>query len=155
MTESRCEKVHRRCEEVLRILNCAVSSSIRMFQPQCRCRIARGCVVIPQNRKDHIIRRHFTSPVNDPRRSFFLEDEITPEALFTTIIHKLRNGLQPVERGWRGRYVYYIQFSYIVGVFPFAPHARYTSNVKVICDYVVCQYCCRHCPSEVITAFPV
>ena len=136
---------------------CAVTSSIRMFQPQCRCRITRGCVVIPQNREDHIIRRHFTSPINesfDPRRSFFLGDLITPEALFTTIIHELRNGMQPVERSWHGRYVYYVPFPYNVGVFPFAPHAPYTSNVKIICEYVVCQYCFRHCPSEVISAFP-
>ena len=127
-----------------------------MIQPQCSCRITRDCVVIPQNREDHIIRRHFTSPINesfDPRRSFFLEYVITPEALFTIIINELRNGLQSVQRGWGGRYVYYVRFPYNVGVL-FAPHAQYTRNVKIICDYVVCQHCFRHCPSEIISAFP-
>ena len=103
-----------------------------MFQPQCRCRTTRDCVVIPQNREDHIIRRHFFPPINesfDPRRSLFLVDVITPEALFMIIFHKLRNGLQPVERGRHGRYVYYVPFPYDVGVFPFDPRGPYTSNI--------------------------
>ena len=128
-----------------------------MIQPQCRCPITRDCVVIPQNRQDHIIRRHFTSPSDEsfePRRSFFLEGVIIPEDLFAIIIHELRNGRKPEERGWRGRYVYCVPFPSNVGVFPFAPHVPHTSNVKIICDFVVCPYCLRHCPSEVITAFP-
>ena len=127
-----------------------------MIPPQCLCPINRDCVVIPQNRQDHI-RRHFTSPSDEsfePRGSFFLEGVITPEALFAKIIHELRNGRKPEERGWRGRYVYCVPFPSNVGLFPFAPHVPHTSNVKIICDFVVCRYCLRHCPSEVISAFP-
>ena len=129
-----------------------------MLQPQCCCRTTRDCVVIPQNREDHIIRRHFFPPINesfDPRRSLFLVDVITPEALFTIIVHKLRNGLQPERRGLNGRYAYFVPFPYDVGVFPFDPRGPYTSNVvKIICNYVLCQYCFLHCPSEVVTSFP-
>ena len=139
-------------------MKCAVTV-YRMFQPQCRCWTTRDRVVIPQNREDHIIRRHFKfPPINEnfePRRSLFLEHVITPEALFMEVVRELRNGLQSEERGRQGRYVYYVPFPYDVEVFPFDPRGPYTSNiVKIICDYVLCQYCFRHCPSEVITIFP-
>ena len=52
-------------------------------------------------RKNHILERHFNSSVNNtqhPRQAFFYEEVLSPGKLFNTVIHELRNGLQPTKK---------------------------------------------------------
>ena len=124
---------------------------------QCICSITRDSVFISEEGENHIIERHFNPSENDeqePRRAFFFEHVFSPEELFNTVIHELRNGLQSHERSGNC-YVYYLHFPFAVGYFP---HRRQgpasTAIMKLVCRYRVCQFCFKHFPSHVVTIYP-
>ena len=124
---------------------------------QCICSVTRDCVFVDEECENHILERHFNPCVNntqDPRQAFFFEHVFSPEELFNTVIHALRNSLQSDEiRG--DCYSYYLHFPLDVGFFPNQSHGpSVTATVKVVCLYTVCQYCFKHCPSRVVSIYP-
>ena len=125
---------------------------------QCICSITRDRVFIDEERKNHIIERHFNPSGNDehePMRGFFFEHVFSPEELFNRVIHELRNGLQPHKRSG-DCYEYYLHFPLDVGFFPNQSHGpSFTAIVKVVCRFTVCQYCLKYCPSKVVSIYPL
>lgn len=125
---------------------------------QCICPVTRNCVFITENRENHIRERHFNPSPNDerePRRGFFLRHIFArPEDLFVTVLDLLRLDLQPDEES-DNCYQYYLEFPFDVGYFPYRREGPYYTNiVKVVCPYIICQYCFKHCPSSVVTIYP-
>ena len=134
--------------------------SRKMAELRCYCSVTRNCVFIPQDREEHIIRRHyFWNAAMDPRyqrerHAFFFQAVIPPEDLFLNVTHALRSGLLPHERSG-DCYTYLLHFPYDVGYFPYRLQGRYITNtVKIVCKYRLCQFCFQHCPLEVKTIYP-
>ena len=123
----------------------------------CVCSVTRDCVFIDEKTENHILERHFNQSVNntqDPWQAFFFEDVFSPEEIFSIVIHKLRNRLQSHEKSGNC-YVSYVPFPFGIGYFPNQSHGpSVTPIVKVVCRYIVCQYCFKHCPSRVVTVHP-
>ena len=124
---------------------------------QCICSVTRDCVFIDEERKNHIVERHFNSSVNNtqhPRQAFFNEEVFSPGKLFNTVIHELRNGLQPHEKSG-SCYIYHLHFPFDAGFFPNQSHGpTVTAIVRVVCRFTVCKYCCCCCPSKVVSIYP-
>ena len=123
----------------------------------CICLVTRACVLITDEREHHIIERHFNPSEHeeqDPRRGFFFRHVFSPEKLFNTVIHELRSGLMSRERS-DNCYVCYLNYPFDVGFFPYKRHGpSCTAIVKVVCRFIVCQYCFMHCPSHVVSIYP-
>ena len=126
---------------------------------QCICSVTRDCVFIDEECENHILERHFNPSVNNtqhPRQAFFYEDVFSPEQLFNRVIHELRNGLEShAERSGAECYACYVHFPRNIGFFPNQRHGpSVTAIVRVVCFYIVCQYCFGHCPSKVVAIYP-
>ena len=126
---------------------------------QCSCRVTRDLVMIPLHCEDHVIRRHFQRIQENGNlnamQAFFLPC-VSPYVLFNHVVDSLRSGyFCRWRRSGHGRYYYYLEYPFNIGVFPyFFGGPRATRIVKIVCDYVVCQFCWRHCPATVVTIFP-
>ena len=126
-------------------------------QTNCICSVTRDCVFIDEQRECHIIERHFKpsqSYRQDPRQAFFFEDVFSPDKLFNTVIHELRNGLQSHEKSGNC-YLFYLHFPFDIGFYQYQGHGpSSTAIVKVVCRFIVCQYCFLDCPSKVVSIYP-
>jgi len=124
---------------------------------QCICSDTRDCVFITEEKENHIIDRHFNPSENDeqePRRAFFFEHVFSPKTLFDTVINELRIGLQSHKKSGN-HYCYHLRYPFNVGYFPYQPNGpSFTSIVRVVCQFRVCQYCFLHCPSQVVSIYP-
>ena len=126
---------------------------------QCICSVTRNCVFITESSEKHIIERHFNPSPNDkrdPRRGFFLRRVFArPEDLFVAVLDPLRKDSQLDEELSGDCYVYYLEFPFGVGYFPYRREGPcFTNIIKVVCRYIICQYCFKHCPSTVVTIYP-
>ena len=133
----------------------AINEPKKFPKMQCICSVTRNCVFIPD--ENHIIERHFNPSGHEKqetKQAFFFHHVFSPEELFNTVIHELRNGLQPHGRSGNC-YVYKLHFPFDVGFFPHQLYGpSFTAIVKVVCRFSVCQYCFRHCPSHVVSIYP-
>lgn len=113
---------------------------------------------LSKDREEHIIQRHFL--FNDwrdikPGESFFFCNSISPEVLFRMV--RMIPRLQLRGRWGRlGRFVYYLNFEFDVGVFPLqlGPNCR-TNRVQIVCDCVQCPACGFHSPTKIVSIYPV
>ena len=127
---------------------------------QCTCPVTRDCVFIPEKSENHIGGEHFKPSENDeqdPNQAFFYKHVFkSSEELCDVVIYALRTGIglrSPQKSG--NCYVYYLHFPFDVGYFPYRLQGPpSTAIVKVVCRFIVCQYCFLHCPSYVVTIYP-
>lgn len=138
----------------------AAQAPIRMepSHAQCSsCNTTLNQAEIPNLTREHVIEKHYLFTVHeeiDPERSLFVENAISPQSLFNTVIAKLRSGLQ-ARRKQGHRYIYYYSFDFPVGVFPNRQGGFCETNtIKIVCNYIKCRKCNRHWPSTVVTIYP-